>query len=524
LKTVKETSVDKLLALVIDDSREIRDYVIEYILEPNGFEVIIAKDGVEGLQQIMAGRPDLILLDYEMPRLTGYEVLLKLQEHGIKIPTILMTSHGSEQLAIEVFRLGVQDYVIKPFTTDTMLKAIEDAVAVARLKREKEQLTRRVILANHELEQRVNELNELYRVGKSITALNQPGKTLERIVEAVLSMTRSEECTLNLIDTKTGESKGHLTRRRYDDSRQAAAQGTKLLDPNVVDGNGARPGSPETVLSVPLQVGQKTVGALSISKRVNGNFTTHDNRILRMLADYAAIALHNMQLMRQLQATKEHEKRQIRGLFERYVGPKVVEQMLAQPEKVKLGGKRQDITVLFADVRGFSTFSAKTSPEILIELLNQYIRVAADAVLAEEGTLDKFMGDAVMAFFNAPMPQSDHALRAVRAAWKLCRAVERLHRYLVPAHRLHFGVGVGIGEVVVGNIGTPQMMNFTVIGDSVNKVKRLQENARPGQILINRETYHLLHDRIKARHIDDIQLKGQSQPEPVYEVLELWEH
>jgi adenylate cyclase len=158
-----------------------------------------------------------------------------------------------------------------------------------------------------------------------------------------------------------------------------------------------------------------------------------------------------------------------------------------------------------------------------VELLNQYMRVAAEAVLAQEGTLDKFMGDAVMAFFNAPLVQADHPVRAVRAAWKLCRTVERLHQHLPPEHRLYFGVGVGIGEAVVGNIGTPQLMNYTVIGDSVNKVKRLQEQAKGGQILISQETCHLVQDCARVRSVGDMLLKGQSQPEPVYEVVALYD-
>jgi class 3 adenylate cyclase len=238
-----------------------------------------------------------------------------------------------------------------------------------------------------------------------------------------------------------------------------------------------------------------------------------------MLADYAAIAIQNMQLVRQIQVNKEREKQQIRGLFERYVAPSVVEQVINRPEQAGLGGTRKTLTILFADVRGFSEFSSKMSPEILLELLNYYMKVAADAVLAQEGTLDKFMGDAVMAFFNAPVPQSDHSVRAIRAAWSLKRAVKQLHRRLPPAYHLEFGIGVGIGDAVVGNIGTAQMMNYTALGDSVNKVKRLQENAEGGQILISQVMYHMVQEYVEAKPLGNIQLKGLSHPEFVYEVL-----
>lgn len=512
--------MDKLRVLVVDDSRQIREFVSEYILKPNGYGVDLATDGVIGLQKILADKPDLVLLDYEMPELTGLEVLNKLRDQKLKVPVILMTSHGSEQIAVEVFRLGVQNYVIKPFEAQAMLKAIEDALTVARLRREKEALTHRVLQANQQLEQHIRELKGLYHIGKSITALTRPGKMLKRIVEAVLFMTRSEECTLALLDPQTGQVKEYLS-ERLADRNQRSRYATRLPKPSVEVNGFKEARTSESLLSVPLQVGKTVVGTLTINKRINGEFTEHDDRLLRMLADYAAIAIYNMRLMHQLHLTKEREKQQIRGVFERYVAPTVVEQVLARPEQVKLGGRRQDVSVLFADVRGFSTFSANTSPEIMVELLNRYIRVAADAVLAEQGTIDKFMGDAIMAFFNAPLPQADHPYRAVRAAWALCRAAEQLHRHLPAPYQLKFGVGVGVGEAVVGNIGTPEMMNFTAIGDAVNKVKRLQENALGGQILISQETYNFLYDRIRARCIGRLYLKGQNEPELVYEVLDI---
>ena len=516
--------MDKLRTLVIDDSREVRNFVIDYVLRPQGFQIEVAVDGADGLRKALKILPDVIVMDYEMPRMTGLEVLRALREQNCEVPVILMTSHGSEQIAVEVFRLGVHDYITKPFTPEEMLQAIDRALTLTRLRHEKEALTQRIVQANQQLKRNVAELNALSEVGKSITALMQPNLLLERIVEAVLAVTRSRECSLVLVDSKTGEVRGHLHKRHTDNMRNThqLKMVTHQLSPAMVD---KRPSDlekgNETVLSVPLQVGQRALGTLSISKEFNEEFTLHDDRLLHMLADYAAIAIHNMQLIHQLKLTKEREKQQIRGLFERYVAPSVVEQMLARPGNVRLGGSRQIITVLFADVRGFSTFSTRISPEILVELLNRYLQVAAEAVLVQQGTLDKFMGDAVMAFFNAPLPQSDHPIRAIRAAWSLLRAVKELHRGLPQQYRLDFGVGVGIGEAIVGNIGTAQMMNYTAVGDSVNKVKRLQENAKGGQILINQEIYHLVHHYIEAQLVGDMILKGQNQAEPVYEVLDV---
>ena len=489
--------MDRLRVLVVDDSKEIRDFVIEYILEPQGFEIETAFDGAEGLYKATTNPPDLILTDYEMPNMTGPEMIRSLRNQGNKVPVILMTAQGSEELAIEVFRLGVHDYIPKPFMPEDMLDAIEAALAVARLKQEKDNLMKRLMVSNQNLEQRVNELNVLYQVGKSITTLMSPSKMLKRIVDATLFVTEGQTCKLVLVDPITNKITEQVQKTR--EGQQFQEEGT--------------------VLSVPLTMGKTIVGTLSLVKPVEDEFSDHDERMLRMLADYGSIAIHNLQLMYQAQKSKEREKKQIRDLFERYVSPTLVEQMLSRPDLVKLGGTREHVAIVFADVRGFSTFSNSISPEKLVELLNQYMRVAADAILAEGGTLDKFMGDAVMAFFNAPLTQDDYPLRAVRAAWILQQSVAQVHNKLPPEYHLDFGVGVGVGEAIVGNIGTARLMNFTVIGDAVNKVKRLQENAKGGQILIDTDTYELLNGQIQAQDTGMMHLKGQKFPETVYEIL-----
>lgn len=510
--------MDKRRVLVIDDNQDIRNFVAEYVLRPNGYIVELAEDGLEGLHKALADQPDLILTDYEMPKLNGLDMLRELRKSKLAMPVILMTSYGSEQIAVEGFRLGVHDYVTKPFKPEEMLAAIQNALVLARLQQEKEALTQQVMQTNQQLEQHIRELNTLAEIGKTITALMSPDKMLERIVDAVLFMTQSEECTLALVNPQTGQLKEPLRRRQH----QPFQRPTGPLKLGGANGFGStQAAGAKTILSLPLQLGERVVGHLRIYRPTDDQLNGHDQRILGMLADYAAIAIYNMQLMRQLQLTKEREKQQIRGLFERYVAPTVVEHMLAQPEKVSLGGIRQTVAVLFADIRGFSAFSARISPETLVDLLNQYLQVAAEVVLSEEGTLDKFIGDAVMAFFNAPLPQPDFPLRAVRAACKLCRRVEELHEHLPPDFRLKFGVGVGIGEVIVGNVGTAQMMNFTIIGDAVNKAKRLQENAEGGQILIGQETYRQVRYEVQASYVGKMQLKGQAQPEPVYELLGL---
>jgi len=511
--------LSNIRVLVVDDSREMREFVTQYVLEPNGFEVVEAINGAEGVRKALEGDIDLVLLDLEMPRMDGFEVLDTLRARHSQVPVVLMTSHGSESIVVEVFRKGVRDYVIKPFTADEMLATIERALSEVRLQREKEALTTRLIQSKQQLEQRLRELGTLSRIGKSVTALMGRDKLLGRIVDAALYITGSEESAIFLQAGRGGELEEHVRRRRVEgDERQVSRRTEDQLVAEAMRKGDAMTTS--AMLSVPLKVGQTPIGVLCVSNKVTArSFSNHDRRLLMALADYAAIAIENARLVQRIEQTKEREKKQIRQLFERYVAPSVVEKLMAQPDAVALGGVRQRATIVFADIRGFSNFGAQATPEVLVDVLNRHIAVAVEAILTEGGTLDKFLGDAVMAYFNAPLPQSDHVLRAVRAAWRMCRAVDKAHASLPPASRLRFGVGVSTGDVLVGNIGAPQLMNFTVIGDAVNVSRRLQERAHGGQILICQQVYSLVRDYVETRLVGMAELKGHPQPEPVFEVV-----
>ena len=215
------------------------------------------------------------------------------------------------------------------------------------------------------------------------------------------------------------------------------------------------------------------------------------------------------------------EKRYITDVFQRYVGPRVVQRLLSDPSMLKLGGERRLISIYYADIRGFSTFSERLRPEKLVEILNAYLGLAADAVLSEEGTLDKFMGDAVMGFFNAPLGQADHTLRAVRAAVAARAAITAYRQSVPPGEQLAYGMGINVGEAVVGNIGNAQQQNYTAIGDPVNYAKRLQENAKHDQILISQAAYERVKNVVRVNALEPLLVKGHSTPQPVFEVLGL---
>ena len=208
-----------------------------------------------------------------------------------------------------------------------------------------------------------------------------------------------------------------------------------------------------------------------------------------------------------------------RRLFERMVAPAVIEQL--DPDELNLGGTRTNITTLFADIRGYTSLSERCEPEILVSVLNRYLGAATEAILAQQGTIDKFMGDAIMAFFNAPIPQEDHPMKAVRSALEMRSMINTLQDELPPEMRLGFGIGIHTGEAVLGLVGTQERLEYTAIGDSVNTAKRLQENALPGQILISKAAYQLVSNFIEVQSIGPINAKGKSDQIEVFDVIGL---
>ena len=208
-----------------------------------------------------------------------------------------------------------------------------------------------------------------------------------------------------------------------------------------------------------------------------------------------------------------------RRLFERMVAPAVIDQL--NPDELNLGGTRAFITTLFADIRGYTSISERCDPETLVSVLNRYLGAAADAILDEQGTIDKFMGDAIMALFNAPVEQDDHTLRAVRAAIEMRAAIKSIQGELPAELRLGIGIGIHSGEAVLGLVGTQERLEYTAIGDSVNIAKRLQENAAPGQILISTAAYRRIAESVLAQSITPIRAKGKSELIEVFEVSSL---
>jgi len=215
----------------------------------------------------------------------------------------------------------------------------------------------------------------------------------------------------------------------------------------------------------------------------------------------------------------DHEARQIRSAFKKYVTPEVVDTLLATPGAAQIAGGRRQISVLFADIRGFTTFSESVPPERVVAVLNRYLALMADSVLIHNGMVDKFLGDGLMAVFGAPLPSNDHAEAATRAGLHILRQVEAL-RTSYQGTKLSVGIGVHTGEAVVGSVGSSSRLEYTAIGDAVNVAARLQELAKPGALVISEATMRQLPQSLPIRvsPMAPVVLRGRSEPIGLFEI------
>jgi DNA-binding response OmpR family regulator len=306
--------------LIIDDGRESREFIIDYVLAPNNYHPLVASNGEEGLEVVQSQKPDLILLDLEMPKMNGLEFLDAMNNLGQDVPTILMTFHGSEEIAIEVYRKGVRDYVKKPFTVEEMEGAILRCLGEVRLRRDKEALTERLIIANADLTQRIRELNILYHVGKRVTALMGLEELLPYVVQSAIEVTTSEGGTLYLLQ----EDELICRARKLNEKDNIRSLNEAVHDPfaweavrkggpvnftpsDTLTHRKKEPNLPAALLYTPIIIGNRVIGAMGVhSHDAEGQgFRKQDGAMLMALSDYAAIAIENATNFAELRRYKE---------------------------------------------------------------------------------------------------------------------------------------------------------------------------------------------------------------------------
>ncbi|MBN1660666.1 MAG: response regulator [Anaerolineae bacterium] len=298
--------------LIVDDNKEIVAALSD-VLKSRGYRTIYAYNGRDGLRMALQDRPDLVMLDWNLPQLTGYQVLQALRERGNKAPVVLMTIYGSENVAVQAFRLGIRDYIPKPFRVPETLEAIERALAEDRLRREKERISEQLAQANRQMEQQLLELTTLQAIGQSVTSVLELEKVLDRVVEAACYFSDARESSLLLLDDKedtlvlnahhgVDRSRPINLRIRYSTSplRKAIETGQPLF---LTAGSSDFSIKLKTdylvrsLLYVPLYIQDRPLGVLGVTDKIGGQmFTKDDARLLTSLASYVAIAIENARL------------------------------------------------------------------------------------------------------------------------------------------------------------------------------------------------------------------------------------
>ena len=247
---------------------------------------------------------------------------------------------------------------------------------------------------------------------------------------------------------------------------------------------------------------------------VNAELTDYSRRVLQMVVKQISSAV-----------AEDWEKVQIKNAFGRYVSPEIIETMLKNKEQDYLKTKKDEVTVLFSDVRGFTKLSEQFPPEKIVEMLNEHFNMMTEIILRNKGMVDKFIGDAIMAVWGTPVYLESQSFRAVKAAMEMQKAQKELEKkYSKQGIRFSIGIGVNTGEAIIGNVGSELKMDYTVMGDTPNTASRICSAAQAGQVLISESTYREARKSIKAVKLKPIEAKNKSVPVQVYELLSVKEY
>jgi adenylate cyclase len=245
----------------------------------------------------------------------------------------------------------------------------------------------------------------------------------------------------------------------------------------------------------------------------------HRGLLLDLVHELLAVIGASVFSVAYIARSETRHKKHILSVFGKYVSKDVVKHLLESKGSLELGGQVREISVLFVDIRGFTAISEKLSPHQVIEFLNHYFGEMTDIVFTNNGTLDKFIGDSIMAVFNSPHEEKEHAYKAVKTAIEMQDACARLQQEGLPAVKV--GIGVNTGKAIIGNMGSSQRQEFTALGDTVNTSSRLCGEAAGGQIIISEATYEQCKDRIHAKKLPPMKVKGKEKALSVYEVTGL---
>jgi adenylate cyclase len=386
-----------------------------------------------------------------------------------------------------------------------------------------------------DLEKENKLLKLLLGVGKTLSSVLTAEEVMQRVMELVFQMENVERGFVMLRDEKKGFRPAVLL---YKDERMRKDPRGVVLSKSVIErvtterlpllihdvagderfsaSESLRLAGIRAAMCAPLIYKDRVFGLFYVdclSKPYA--FSKEELGIFSVIAAEAAMSFDNAR------SHEELSRRIIeRQALERFLSGAIVEKILASPDQIHLGGENQTATIMFSDIRGFTRMAEKMEPQQIVELLNEYFTEMTDLIFENGGTLDKYLGDGIMAVFGAPIARPGDTLRAVKTAIEMQRALVRLnHNWEARGQpALRAGVGVNTGPVTAGNIGSTKRMDYTVIGDAVNLASRLCANAAGGQILVSESTYAEVKNTLPAKKLEPIRVKGKETPVEVYEI------
>ena len=274
-----------------------------------------------------------------------------------------------------------------------------------------------------------------------------------------------------------------------------------------------------SVICVPIWERENIEGVIYVDKAEGtSTFNEEDMYFLSAFANQAAVAIANAKLFDDVR-----REERLRTSLQRYLSPNIVDEMVQKTGSLPLGGEKRKVSILFCDIRGFTTLTEKEPVENIVGLLNEYFSAMSEVIFANKGTLDKFIGDAIMAIYGAPIELKDGAFQAVKTALEMREKLVKLNEKWKAEKKPQIQVGYGIntGEAIVGNIGSERRMEYTAIGDMVNTASRVEGETEGGQIFITEETFKELGNQVKVNKLKQVTLKGKSTKVQIYEVTGL---
>lgn len=377
-------------------------------------------------------------------------------------------------------------------------------------------------------------LSVLAEVSSTLLSAQDEGQVLEKIMDVTFQHVPAQRGVLLMADAHTGELAPRVVRQAGGTqemiqisqtiARKSFEEGVAILtqdaqmDARFQAGMSIRLLGIRSALCVPLQVEDRVLGLLYVDTplkvKAYGDF---DLDLLTALAGYAAIAIRQAELRSRLQ-----EEKMAKSRLERYHSPSVVDRILTGADTsgaYTLDVRELEVTILFADIVGFSTMAEDMAPRDVALMLNAYFSRMTDVIFQHDGTLDKFIGDCIMAVFGAPLSAPDHAARAVRCALGMRKALAEFNAERAGGPPLDFRIGINTGRVVAGDIGSVRRMEYSVLGNTVNLASRLQSGvAAPGQIAVGEATWEACKDLFRFEQISKVKVKGLSRPVTAYEV------